>query len=398
WEKNYPPAMEAKVRQQFLGALRDTYTTCRHPDGRLLDGREWPEEADLVRMYEMLMRAMKMQTSGYSIKKPKPPDYPIDFDTFPSPPEYQETSAGGRRRSDFSWSAFLESLWNFIKETAEYVAEVVKWVVDSLVATALWPFMYALYLIQLACYNIYRACRRVLALRGYVYAHPDELVGGAAISSGVAGTIAGAVLVGASNLDYDLEKSYYVPSHFLDAGYLHTEGLVNSPKLIADATKAMADASPEVKVMIQACLAAGGFPQAFQTPWVYPATPMEPDHTLSGPYPEGCLPDMFIEKAVFHADYYNALKRVTTPGQMIEIVNAASRSWRRCLGNAIDLGRAMVTDVVADGSAPDFNLDGDRGYGWLCWDVEKIGSATRKTGSFSLKEIVIGPRVGSPTP
>ena len=40
---------------------------------------------------------------------------------------------------------------------------------------------------------------------------------------------------------------------------------------------------------------------------------------------------------------------------------------RALLGNALMLTGAMYDRIRAGGAVPDFNLDGDRGYGWLCW-------------------------------
>lgn len=395
WHRNYPREMPPKVRGQFLTALDQTYKSLRHPDGRLLEGREWPNHGDLERMWQMLYMAMEMQTDGYSVKRPSPPDFPIDFESFPAPPDYEATFGGGRRRGGFSWKALFEALWNFIKDTFSYIHDVIKWVVDSLVATSLWPFQYALYLIQLGIYQVYRAFRRVLALRGYCYAHPDELVGGGKISSGFGGTLAGALLVGTEDLDYDAEKTYYIPSHKYDAGFPHTEGTVNSPKLMQDAVDRLSEVDDSVKVLIEACLAAGGFPQAFQTPWKYPDTALEPQRTYNAPYENGSLPDAFLEKAVFSRKYYEAFKNVGSVSQMLGLSAAASESWRSCLGNAVDLGKAMLTDIAGDGSAPDFNLDGDRGYGWLCWDIKPLGEKDRKVGSYPPSELVIGPSVGT---
>ncbi len=394
WHQHYPERMASKFRRQFLDAMKTTYTDIRHPDGRRLDGREWPNDGDLARMWEMLYLAMKMQTGGYSVERPSPPDFPIDFESFPSPPSFGDDMDGGRRRGGFSWKALFEALLRFVADTVKYVWDVVKWIVDTATATSLWPFQYALYLIQLATYQIYRACRRVLALRGYCFCHPDELVGGGDISSGWAGTLAGAMLVGASDLDYDAEKTFYIPTHRFDAHFPHKERLVNSPKLIQDAVQAVSDASPEVKIMIEACLAAGGFPQAFQTPWVYPTSPREEAWTINAPYPNGCLPDEFIEKASFHRPYYDAFKDVKSVGQMLSLSAQAGESSRKCLGNAVDLGVAMLEDISGGGRAPDFNLDGDRGYGWLCWDVQPLGSKDRKTDNFTVKDIVIGESVG----
>jgi hypothetical protein len=40
---------------------------------------------------------------------------------------------------------------------------------------------------------------------------------------------------------------------------------------------------------------------------------------------------------------------------------------KRLLGNALDLTEAMYDQVKRGRLVPDFNLDGDRGYGYLCW-------------------------------
>lgn len=40
------------------------------------------------------------------------------------------------------------------------------------------------------------------------------------------------------------------------------------------------------------------------------------------------------------------------------------------LGNALDLTAAMYDRQAAGGQLPDFNLDGDRGYGFLCWSQQ----------------------------
>jgi hypothetical protein len=41
---------------------------------------------------------------------------------------------------------------------------------------------------------------------------------------------------------------------------------------------------------------------------------------------------------------------------------------RRLLGNALDLSRVLYERVAGGKWTPDFNLDGDRGYGHLCWN------------------------------
>ncbi len=393
WAEHYPRNMDKAIREQFLQALKMTYSNIRHPDGRLLEGREWPVDGDLVRMWDMLRRAIEIQTKGYSIDPPEPPDFPIDFDACPTPPSFED-EFGERRRRHFTWRALIEALINFVKEVFEYIAKVIKWAGDQIVATTVYPIRYALYLIRLGCYHVYRACRRVLALRGYCYGHPEELEHGSRISSGFAGNLAGAVLVGASEMDYDWEKTFYMPEHQPDRQYPHKEGVISTPKLLNDAKKKLKELEDTDKVLLEACLAAGGFPQSFQYPWKYPTTALERDHSKNGPYRNGALPDAFIEKASLYRPYYHGLKTVRTTLEMVTLCNKAAKSDRQCLGNAVDLGTTMIKDIVSGNCPPDFNLDGDRGYGWLCWDVRPLGTPTRATDNFNIKNVVIGDSVG----
>jgi len=142
WSGKYPAEMEPGIRKQFVqGAEGDV---CRRsPSGRqAVGGTGVPTDGDISRMWEMLLLAMKRQTDGYSVPAPTPPDFPLDFDTFPSPPSYTETPDGGRRRSGFSWKALFEALIDFVKKTSNYVLDVVKWIVDTAVGIGLYPVRY----------------------------------------------------------------------------------------------------------------------------------------------------------------------------------------------------------------------------------------------------------------
>jgi len=46
---------------------------------------------------------------------------------------------------------------------------------------------------------------------------------------------------------------------------------------------------------------------------------------------------------------------------------AQTLSDKALLGNALMLTQAMYEQQKNGGALPDFNLDGDRGYGFLCW-------------------------------
>jgi hypothetical protein len=70
-----------------------------------------------------------------------------------------------------------------------------------------------------------------------------------------------------------------------------------------------------------------------------------------------------------------------TAGILDELLEAAAKNDdgtllsgiyndKRLLGNALALAEAMYDHVKAGGDLPDFNLDGDRGYGFLCWSQQ----------------------------
>ena len=43
---------------------------------------------------------------------------------------------------------------------------------------------------------------------------------------------------------------------------------------------------------------------------------------------------------------------------------------KNLLGNALELAEALYEQVKAGRDLPDFNLDADRGYGFLCWSQQ----------------------------
>ena len=397
WYVKYPEEFHAGIRSAFLKALKLTYGGIRHPDGRLLEGREYPSDADLRRMWKMLHMAIETQTTGGGLRPPEPPTYDIDFDSFPSPPQFEDY-IGERRRGGFSWKALLESLISFVKDVFVYLHRLLVHVVNKVVEAGLMPLRYALYLIRMALYSIYRAYRRVMALRGYCFAHPDELIDGGRFSRRAYGTMSGTLVVSSDELSYDLEKNYYMAHACHDGRYPHTEGSVMTETLHKALKKRLEEADDSEKVLIEACLAAGGVPMAFQFPWRYPDTPEEKFGTFASPYGCGSTPDIFVDKARMDRRWYEALKRVDSVEKMVGVLENMRKSHTHSLGNAVDLSLVMLEDMVRGEKPPDFNLDGDRGYGWLCWDLRPLGAPKRKQAPFTYQDIVVGDQAGMGQP
>lgn len=106
---------------------------------------------------------------------------------------------------------------------------------------------------------------------------------------------------------------------------------------------------------------------------VYPPTGTEAPGTFG-------VPTNYLDKAstwygwgdiVQDRDLLEALAKVqaTPPGPRRTDAGrlAALLSDKRLLGNALDLTAAMYDRHALGEPLPDFNLDGDRGYGYLCW-------------------------------
>jgi hypothetical protein len=82
WYTRYPAVMDPMIRLQFVSAMQMTYGGIRHPDGRLLNQHVWPQDNDITRMWQLMREAIRLQTSAKPIPEPKPPKFPIDFDSF----------------------------------------------------------------------------------------------------------------------------------------------------------------------------------------------------------------------------------------------------------------------------------------------------------------------------
>ena len=64
----------------------------------------------------------------------------------------------------------------------------------------------------------------------------------------------------------------------------------------------------------------------------------------------------------------SAIQRNPPPPQQTDAGRlAAALNDKSLLGNALDLTSAMYDWQASGNRMPDFNLDGDRGYGFLCW-------------------------------
>lgn len=112
-------------------------------------------------------------------------------------------------------------------------------------------------------------------------------------------------------------------------------------------------------------------------PWVYPgrleempANPyIEKTHTFGDVYPYGSAPDSFIETAVGNRELLSpdGLQKIDQPYDK-RMFGGAVENCKVVLREFLDAEEAGRTDALA---FPDYNLDGDRGYAWPCWEQSR---------------------------
>lgn len=327
-----PNKLHPEIGDLLFNAFKGTYdqTNISHP--AFYSRNQIDETYDLF--YEVLQLMKKM-----SIKRPEEPfsgvaDILNDIlDSFGPPPSSPDAPS-----STCSWEDVLflgvtpdsrrcyEEFFRQIETWLNYLGELMKWALEtirnlldllaaSLLSVPISVLLAILYGIQLQCYNIYRSARMFLSTTGFVMPEPDEL------DSAIARNLT--TLFHSCAINFDTFPSICSPV---------TNNLV--------------------------C----------------PVPVVERPGTAAGFYPPGIesTPDRFIKHKEEPLDE-EALRLYalsSDPAQTRSI-----EQQERSIGNATDFTAWMIqhanTENIPDDIAPllfaDWNLDADRGYGYLTW-------------------------------
>jgi|GEM_PF-2106547 len=325
-----------KLGDMFLTALNTTFKDTPHP--RTLSFE------DLDSTYRMWFLWFKKVTSAGTAVKPKRVDRPGDrtkdlikdfYGGLPKFPGDMPGSGSGSGRGRFSIKHLLEKLKKFL----EYLAEVVKYIVDwtirhmvDIVTLGYWEgvqmLKFLLNQIHRVIYEFYDNSRFALVLAGYIF--PEST---------------------------DLNKHPWGLS-FVNTSYVHLTGggVANFSKYPLRQEN-----------------------HAFWTPehhLVYPETFPEQPYAEPAPMPfYGAFPEYFVYKASGSLnDEVGRLYDCMTPyGEHIQSTHAIDQmTWESGqLGNAIKCSADLIVSRMDN--LPNFNLDGDRGYGWKTWRSDASG-------------------------
>ena len=347
---------------------------------------------DIIGAYWWLFKYVKYTTTDfYKIRRPTPPD-PFIIPSFPSPPGSGDSDPGPGASDDNSiWDDLLDLLLALFAWAA-YLAEIAVWpiaVIAGIVGGAVtYPLREVIYeYMELPLYNLWLGVHTYLAMTGYVMPMTGEInMGlntlGVSVSDGWANTIAA---LGDPNGGLSLETVSADPSGNSKTG--HPRDVVMDP---ASFISAFAEIFEPGGIALNTV--PKEFPSEFTRPWRFPEKDnqgnninLEHPTNLAGPFGAG-----MDANALFGAmPGTNAARSMleTSPSEIETIRRVtALLANRQHLGDPQDYSAYLIATLTRDNIDLDklanFNLDADRGYGYLAWDWIRQQDGVSVPGAF----------------
>jgi hypothetical protein len=250
--------------------------------------------------------------------------------------------------------------------------------------------------VTLPLYNAWRALHWYLAMAGFTYPLADE------ISPGLM-----TLGVGVDDVWDAVQSALADP-----AGGLHappsvwdgsgSEGVTNKnyPRdVVVDPATPVARVVDGQWLRHVNCLPPGSIdsyesPSEYLRPWLWPSTdnegdpvPIEGPITFAGPYTQGHDATVLFGQAPGHATTRGDFEACAN--ELATITLAASRlPLGQHLGDPVDYTAYVIGKLTRDNTVklPNFNLDADRGYGYLCWDWKRSRPVTAIPYAFQDEE------------
>ncbi|MEC0128480.1 zinc dependent phospholipase C family protein [Paenibacillus pabuli] len=320
-----------KLGEMFISSLNITFKDIPHPPMLSLE--------DLDSTYRLWLSWFKKATESGLAVKPKPVDPPggaskelwVDF--IKGLPRFPKdlSGRGGRRISIRDFFRSMQSFLEYLKDVALYVVDWTISHIGDIVTLGYWEgiqlLKYLLYQIHKVMYDFYDNCRFSLVVAGYLFPESEDLTkhpwGLCFVNTSFAHLTGGGV---ADFSKYPLKQEHH--------GF----------------------STPEDHLI---------YPQTFaEEPFAEPA-----------PRPfYGKFPTYFVYEAQKSwSDQIERLYDCTIPyGENDSTHSIDHLTWENGqLGNALQCSADLIVSRMED--LPNFNLDGDRGYGWKTWSTNVSG-------------------------
>ncbi|GAB4115253.1 MAG: hypothetical protein Kow001_16410 [Acidobacteriota bacterium] len=322
-----------KLADLLADAMKQVYSDIDHP--------EFLDPADLDTTYRLWLLWFERSTSIGDAQKPTPVPPPgsaaldllTDFASgFPTP-----SGGGGGGGGGFSvWDIFA-AIFAFVKWLVEVLAYTLTWIITHAIdiislplTTALEMLKWLLYQIQKAIWEIYDNLRFLLVLGGYLF--PEAR---------------------------DLQKSPWGLA-LLNTAFVHLTGGVGANFNLYPRKQEVHNLGGPIEHHL-----------------LYQGTLQEKPHAEPAPLPfHGFFPEAFIDKGYTFDPFIETLYSCKTPylapgGSPNDATHEVDKmTWNTGqLGNALVFSARLIATRIAD--LPNFNLDGDRGYGWKTWRADR---------------------------
>lgn len=323
--------LPTELSDLLLKAMQLTYDDIPHPTTFAA--------TDLDTTYRLWLKWFERATSIGSAVKPTPvpppgsavaalvSDYVNNFPSFPG-------GGGGGGGGGFSVLDIFAAIFAFVEWLVKSLSYTIDWIISHTVEIFLLPLTEALgmlkwllYQVQKGIYEIYDNLRFIMVLGGYLFPEPQ-----------------------------DLDKLPWGQA-LLNTSFAHTTG------------GAVADFNQYPRKQENHAL--------FGTPYhhlVYPGTLQEREHAEPMPKPlHGAWPEAFISGGFPYDPFIESLYSAVEPyGPNTSFTHTVDRrTWHTPqFGSALHFCARLISQRLEE--LPNFNLDGDRGYGWKTWRVDGL--------------------------
>jgi hypothetical protein len=349
-----------------------------------------PSAASLRDTFFVLYHYLKLSsTSGYSPRKPTPPDL-FNEHPAPTPPGFESHVVDDPQRgADLGGNdaltlmdifAWVIGVITYVIEWAIYIATLP---IDYLTDLATYPIRELLYyFFVVPAYTLYLAARQPLVMTGFLHPKPEE------ISTGLVqlGFKAEGPLTNILNdLQQPLEQLIHAagistgsPS---SAGFDEPSGRVSATASYgadpAYPRQVIRDEYPLVHQIFGDDVPPpldGKINTEFLRPWKYPSSNVaghrngwEAQLSHPGPFVQGQDATVVMGHAPGSVTARHDFEHAKSPDDT-ETVSSHHFPKNEHLGDAIDYSVYLIGRMSHGDPVPGFNLDGDRGYGYQTWE------------------------------
>ena len=383
------------------------------PDFEVPAGYPLPWEVKLC--YRFMISFYKMSfNQGFDLKKPRTPHVVTwppasDFTDLASAPDFSGPSSGDPVEDLCN---AIKSLLDWIKHEAEAALKLAGDLVKMLASPFSYPLRAGLHELAMIGWNIATSSHEILAHTGFVYPHGERLYDDGELA-----------------VPNEIDTALITLGMTADAAFVealsHANDIRGNLDLATDNLGDLRDPQqPFPFLPVREVQDHDHTPNEFRRPWAFPSKSRGPDGTpydtplelwdvdaemtrlrlsqdirgridellgetkgltVPGPYRAGALPDQLFlgghdgdprQRPEYEAAYSPVITDALNREHLM-----LTREGGNPLGDPVPFSSYLIGRILSEQGYPvDFNLDADRGYGYLCWDWTRDPGRTATNG------------------